>query len=129
MSEKNPTIIVIEDEKLLLEAITKKLLINNITVAGCSSVYEAFEFLNHTDTVPDAIWLDYYLKNETGLDFLNRLKENQKWANIPVIIVSNSASPETVKLMMELGAAKYVLKTDFRLDEIVNMFRELIDQK
>lgn len=129
MSEKKPTILVVEDEKLLLEAITKKLKISSITAIGCSTVDEATDYLENTNDLPDAIWLDYYLKETSGLDFMMQLKGNPQWEKIPVIIVSNSASQDTVKKMMALGASKYVLKTDFRLDEIINMFKELIDAK
>ena len=129
MSERNPTIVVVEDEKLLLEAIIKKLEISGISAIGCSNVNEAIVYLDKTSVPPDAIWLDYYLQDTSGFDFLMELKGNPQWANIPVIIVSNSESQEAIKKMIALGAYKYIVKTDFRLDEIVNMFKELIHQK
>ena len=41
---------------------------------------------------------------------MKKMRENKKWADIPVVVVSNSASPEKVHTMLALGAKKYLLK-------------------
>ena len=84
------------------------------------------DYLNNLEKLPDAIWLDYYLKDMNGLAFMQQLKENPKWASIPVLVVSNSASPEKVTNMLALGAKKYILKAEYRLDEIIAMIRQFI---
>lgn len=126
MSKENPTIMVVEDETLLLQAITKKLKFSNMDVLSCASGQQAVDYLNNLDELPDAIWLDYYLKDMNGLAFMQEIKGNPKWTNIPVIVVSNSASPEKVHNMLALGARKYLLKAEYRLDEIIGMIREFI---
>jgi CheY-like chemotaxis protein len=127
MSKENPTIMVVEDETLLLQAITKKLKFSNMDVLSCASGQQAVDYLNNLDELPDAIWLDYYLKDMNGLAFMQELKTNPVWMNIPVIVVSNSASPEKVHNMLALGARKYILKAEYRLDEIIGMIREFIN--
>lgn len=126
MSKQNPTIMVVEDEILLLQAITKKLKLSNMDVLSCSSGQQAVDYLNNIDELPDAIWLDYYLKDMNGLAFMQEIKNNPKWENIPVLVVSNSASPEKVHNMLGLGAKKYILKAEYRLDEIISMIRDFI---
>lgn len=126
MSATNPTIMVVEDEALLLQAISKKLKLSNMEVLSCSSGKQAIDYLTNLDEVPDAIWLDYYLRDTNGLEFMSKMKENPKWQSIPVLVVSNSASPEKVKTMLGLGAKKYVLKAEYRLDEIITMIRDFI---
>lgn len=126
MSQENPTIMVVEDETLLLQAITKKLKISGMDVLSCASGQQAVDYLNNLDVLPDAVWLDYYLKDMNGLAFMQELKANPAWTNIPVIVVSNSASPEKVSNMLALGARKYILKAEFRLDEIIGMIRGFI---
>lgn len=127
MSKENPTIMVVEDETLLLQAITKKLKLSRMDVLSCASGQQAVDYLNNLDNLPDAVWLDYYLKDMNGLAFMQELKTNPAWSNIPVIVVSNSASPEKVSNMLALGARKYLLKAEYRLDEIIGMIREFID--
>lgn len=126
MFGQNPTVMIIEDETLLLQAITKKLKLSNMDVLSCSSGQQAIDYLESLDKMPDAIWLDYYLKDMNGLGFMQQLKSNPKWANIPVLVVSNSASPEKVTNMLALGARKYILKAEYRLDQIIEMIRDFI---
>lgn len=126
MSKDNPTIMVVEDENLLLQAITKKLKLSNIDVLSCASGQQAVDYLNNVDELPDAVWLDYYLKDMNGLAFMQELKAKKEWADIPVLVVSNSASPDKVSNMLGLGAKKYILKAEYRLDEIIEMLRDFI---
>src|SRR5262249_25608165 len=109
MTKTNPTIMVVEDEELLLQAITKKLKLSAMDVVSCASGQQALDYLDNLDELPDAIWLDYYLKDMNGLSFMQTVKQNPKWQNIPVLVVSNSASPEKVHNMLALGAKKYIL--------------------
>ncbi len=129
MSKQNLKVMVVEDEELLLKAISKKLELNGINVLSFSGGQQAIDYLNTSKELPDAIWLDYYLKDINGLEFMHRIKENPKWANIPVIVVSNSASAEKVDNMLALGAAKYLLKAQYRLDQIIDIIQECINEK
>lgn len=118
---------VVEDETLLLQAITKKLKLSGMDVLSCASGQQAIDYLNSLDELPDAVWLDYYLKDMNGLAFMQELKQNPKWTDIPVLVVSNSASPDKVSNMLGLGAKKYILKAEYRLDEIIAMIRDFIN--
>lgn len=119
---------VVEDETLLLQAITKKLKLSGMDVLSCASGQQAIDYLGNLDELPDAVWLDYYLKDMNGLAFMQELKQNPQWADIPVLVVSNSASPDKVNNMLGLGAKKYILKAEYRLDEIIAMIKEFISE-
>src|SRR5258708_39370158 len=129
MSAQNPTIMVVEDETLLLQAISKKIKLSNMDVLSCASGQQVLDYLNNLDELPDAVWLDYYLKDMNGLAFMQTLKANPKWENIPVLVVSNSASPDKVNTMLGLGAKKYILKAEYRLDEIIKMIKHFISNE
>jgi len=126
MQKDTPTILVVEDEETLLHAISKKLELSAMTVVACTSGREAIDYLNDANSLPDAVWLDYYLKDMSGLGFMQELKRDSRWKDMPVLVVSNSASPDKVHDMLALGAKKYILKADYRLDEIIAMIREFI---
>jgi CheY-like chemotaxis protein len=126
MSIQNPKIMVIEDEGLLLQAITKKLKLNNIETVSCVNGEQALDYLKDMPELPDAIWLDYHLSGMDGLTLMRLLKENTLWQNIPVFVVSNSASPEKVTNMLALGAKQYLIKAEHRLDEIIKTIRDFI---
>ena len=122
------TIMVVEDEELLLQAVTKKLALSNLGSVSCTSAEQALDYLTTIPKLPDAIWLDYHLKGMDGLIFMQKLKANEKWSAIPVIVVSNSASQEKVHSMLALGAKKYLLKAEYKLDDIIKMVRQFIEE-
>jgi len=117
---------VVEDEDLLLQAITKKLEVNGFEVVSCKSGEQAMDYLKNMEQKPDAIWLDYYLKDMDGIVFMTALKQLPKGGDIPVMVVSNSASDEKVHNMLTLGAKKYMLKAQYRLDDLIIALREII---
>lgn len=121
-----PVIMVIEDEELLLQAISEKLKLAGIDVVSCTSGKQAIDYLTNLPKLPNAIWLDYYLKDTNGVEFMRVIKGNNRWKDIPVIVVSNSASPEKVKTMLALGAKKYILKAEHKLSDIIDSFEEFI---
>jgi len=129
MSKQKPTVMIVEDENLLLQAISKKLELDGISTISCISGDQAIDYLNNLSELPDAIWLDYQLKDMDGIEFMIQLKKKEAWAQIPVIVVSNSASEDKVNNMLVLGAKKYFLKTEYRLDELIPIIKQFIAEK
>ena len=127
--EKTYSVMVVEDEALLLQAITKKLKASGFEVVSCYTGDQAFDYLQEMDNLPDAIWLDYYLGNMDGLEFMDKIKTEEKWMKIPVIVVSNSTNQKNVHNMLNLGAKKYLLKANYRLEQIVEEIKKIIETK
>lgn len=138
---KKKTILVIEDERPLLEAINAKLEKGGFNVIAARSVEEAFnanlkkneagvitidsiekalDYLEKFERT-DIVWLDHHLLGEEdGLDFVKKFKANGgRWNKIPVFVVSNAASPKTIQSYTQAGVSKYYVKSDHRLDEII----------
>lgn len=126
MSEPEKNILVLEDERPLLEAIRTKLALNGFEVVSARSVEEAWNHVQ-ADIPFDAVWLDHYLLGkENGLDFLVRLRSEKKLDNVPVFVVSNTASEDKKRAYLHLGAKKYFMKADFRLEDIITDIKEAI---
>lgn len=121
MSDKQKQILVIEDERPLLQVIRQKLEANGCEVVSARSAQQAIDYLEN-DVPIDAIWLDHYLLGQDdGLSLLSQLKdESSGWRSIPVFVVSNTAGAETVQSYLRLGVDKYFTKADNRIDDIVN---------
>ena len=128
MTEQGKTILVIEDERPLMEAIKAKLEKSNFAVVTARAVEQALAYLEDLGHI-DAIWLDHYLLGkENGLDFVTKLKSHDgKWKSIPVFVVSNTAGPDKVQSYLRLGVNKYYVKAEHRLDEIIKDIKEFID--
>lgn len=124
-------VLVVEDERPLLEAIRIKLENSGFEVVTARSVEQAINHLEDVDRI-DAIWLDHYLLGkENGLDFVAKCKADEaKCVNIPIFVVSNTASSDKVQAYMQLGVNKYYVKAEKRLDDIISdMNAELLKLK
>ena len=127
-STDEKTILVVEDERPLAEAIKTKLEKSGFAVVTSRTVQQTLDYLEDIGVV-DAIWLDHYLLGkESGLDFVTKLKTHDgRWENIPIFVVSNTASPDKVQSYMRLGVHKYYTKADHRLDEIISEIRSFLE--
>lgn len=125
--EDRKTILVVEDERPLLDAIKKKLENSNLDVVTARSVDQALSYLEDVGTI-DAIWLDHYLLGgESGLDLVTKIKgDGAKWKQIPIFVVSNTASADKVQAYMRFGVDKYFVKSNFRLDQIIEAMKEYL---
>lgn len=133
MDEKKLSkVLVIEDEALLLKVISKKFETIGVETVSCVSSTQAVDYLTSLSEIndfPDVIWLDYYLKDSDALDFMQKLKEHPEIPDIPIVVVSNSASEEKVKSLLALGADKYLLKSENKLEDLVKQIKQIINSK
>lgn len=59
----------------------------------------------------DLIILDVMLPEVNGIEVLKKIKENEKTAHIPVLMLSNMDQPEIIEQTKQLGAAGYYIKS------------------
>lgn len=125
--KQNKIVLVVEDELPLQNAIKIKLEKNGFQVLTARSVEQAMNHVLDVEKI-DVIWLDHYLLGEkTGLDFVITLKSDKKFVKIPIFVVSNTASSDKVKSYISLGATKYYTKANYRLEQIIEDMRKVID--
>jgi two-component system chemotaxis sensor kinase CheA len=61
-----------------------------------------------------------------GYSVLKNLKADEKTKAVPVIVFSNLSSDQDIKKMTEAGAAAFMIKSNFTLDEVVEKIHSLI---
>ena len=127
-STSQKTILVIEDERPLAKVIADKLEHAGFEVLTARTVDQGLEYIEEVSSI-DAIWLDHYLLGEkTGLDFVAKLKNaDSKWRQIPIFVVSNTASRDNLNSYIRLGVNKYSVKADHRLDEMTKEIKDYLD--
>jgi len=115
------SILVVEDEAALRKAISISLKKKGYEVLSATSAEEALNALAAARSGVDAIWLDHYLlNNETGMDFLRRMKSDEKYKTMPVFVVSNSVDDKKVQAYYLMGIEKYYIKAENSLDTIID---------
>lgn len=71
---------------------------------------EALAFLNHTQQLPDYIFLDINMPLVNGKECLIEIKKNPRLARIPVIMYSTTSDTNEIKEYYKLGAHDFLIK-------------------
>jgi DNA-binding response OmpR family regulator len=125
-SQDNKFVMVVEDDRLLLDAITKSLEANKINAKGFLTGIDAFKYLEENEDIPSLIWLDYFLGDTNGMAFLKILHGKNAWKEIPVIIISAHDLGEKVSELKLLGVDRVLRKDDHSMTEMVSVVEEIL---
>jgi two-component system alkaline phosphatase synthesis response regulator PhoP len=105
MKEK---ILVVDDEKDILELIDFNLSKNGYRVRTVTSGEEALDLIKENDY--DLIILDLMLPGVDGFDICKIIKADKHKANIPIVMVTAKADEADKVAGLEIGADHYVTK-------------------
>lgn len=121
--ENERTIVVIDDDELLVELLQFKLEQNGFTTASSGDGEEGLAMVR--ETAPDLVVLDGMMPGLDGMEVLRRMKEDEKTKNIPVIMLSARHNEKDVVGGLNLGAAEYMPKP-FIPEELIVKIQRLI---
>ncbi len=108
------TVMVVDDEKNIREALDGVLKDEGYAVISAGSAEEAFKRLDQS--VPDAVLLDIWLPGMDGTDALKEMK--RLYPSVPVIMISGHANIETAVRTTKLGAYDFIEKP-LSLDKVI----------
>ncbi len=96
---KDATILVIDDERMVREALKPVITSWGANVVLAADAMEALDKIeSEVDGVPDAIICDFRLSHDqNGLDAIRLIKEVAKSPDIPAMILTGDTAPELVK--------------------------------
>lgn len=118
MNEKTKNkIAVVEDDPFLNRAFILKLSSAGFDTISIKDGREAVDIIRKE--FPDLILLDLMLPRRSGFDILAEIKGDEKLKKIPVLILTNLGQEEERKKGLEMGANEYLVKTDIKLEEVV----------
>ena len=109
-------ILVADDDAAALESVAAKLREQGYEVATAKGGTELFAELNAH--APDLLLVDLVMPDGDGYDVLARLKNDERWRDIPVLMVSSHSPEEAAEKTLGLGAADYIRKP-FKTRELI----------
>lgn len=124
-SDRKYKIALIDDEKELVDAVTKFLEARNFEVCSAYGGRTGLEIIRSEN--PDLIVLDIMMPDIDGRDILKELKQDPHTKSIPVIILSAKSETFDEELGKELGADDYLTKP-CRMKELVKTINENINR-
>ncbi len=108
MTKSKETILVVEDEKNILELVKYNLEQEGYKVIFAHSGDQGLELAKKQ--IPDLLILDLMLPEIDGIEICKILKQNSKTASIPIIMLTAKTQEADRVLGLELGADDYVTK-------------------
>jgi CheY-like chemotaxis protein len=97
-----------DDREIFLEVVAE--LSPSIVPDTAINGEEALRKLQSSTALPSIIFLDLNMPIMSGTEFLKKVKCCDVLKNIPVIILSTSMDPRSIKEAKELGAAAFITK-------------------
>jgi DNA-binding response OmpR family regulator len=116
-------VLVVEDDAAIIELLHFLLEQEGLEVEVARDGLEALDKMEAWS--PDLVLLDLRLPKLEGMDVLWEMRQNPKWSNIPVIIISVDSSPQTMLQGWRLGVDSYFIKP-FDPDELIRVVRRII---
>ncbi len=123
-SSPGALVLVVEDDAFLRRLLMEKLHKDDLNAVEATNGAEAHESLKKQ--IPGLILLDLMMPGTDGFQLLQEIKADAKTKDIPVIVLSNLGEKEHIERAMALGAADYMVKAHFVLDEIVARVKTLL---
>ena len=117
------TILVVEDEQAIRSMLVMVLQQYDFNVLEAADVMQAQAILD--DTVPDLILLDWMLPRITGDEWTRRLKSNDSYRDLPIILVTAKGEEADKIRGLDLGADDYVTKP-FSPKELVSRIKAVL---
>lgn len=124
MSDKTPTILIIEDEEVLLSVLTEKLRLSGYRVIGAKDGAAGFDLVKAER--PDLILLDILLPKKNGFEVLTDINKDKELMKIPVVVISNSGQPVEIKKLLDLGVKDYLVKAEFEPREVLEKVEKVL---
>jgi len=127
---KPKTILLVDDEPLWLDAMRVVLKDEGYRAITVTSGEEALAKLQKSK--PDLILADVRMPIMNGFDLFQKIRENPRFDNIPVVFMSSIDDYYAKRTAKELGADGYLTKPGFTEDlrrSVENLFKDLPHKK
>jgi CheY-like chemotaxis protein len=107
MPDQSTTILLIEGDSTLLEITSFRLELLGYRVVSHNSAESASEWLS--GQLPSLVIVDHVLPGMDGAEFINRLSNDTRTSDIPIMFLSTNGDLEDVQKAYNAGADEYLV--------------------
>ncbi|MEX2317807.1 MAG: response regulator [Pirellulales bacterium] len=104
---QTPKILLVEEDATLLEITGFRLELLGYEVVSLESAERALDWLN--EQMPSLIIVDQELPGMDGIEFINRLSNDMRTSDIPIMVLSTNSDLEDVQKAYNAGADDYLV--------------------
>lgn len=116
--ENKKSIMIVEDDIFVSDIYQVKIHAEGLEAIVAMNGMEAIKHLED-GAKPDLILLDIVMPYMDGMEVLRRLKANDEWKEIPVILLTNLSDKSQVDECLGMGAKDYIIKSHFTPSEVM----------
>ena len=118
MEKTTPKVLIVDDDKFLLNMYSIKFSKNNFEVNSATSGEEALNKIKD-GYVPDIILLDIVMPGMDGFEILDTLKKNSIVPNALIIMLTNQGQLADIEKAKSFGIGGYIIKATTIPSEVV----------
>jgi DNA-binding response OmpR family regulator len=107
MSDLAPQVLLIEGDSTLLEITAFRLELLGYQVESRDSAEQGLEWLK--DHIPNIVIVDHVLPGMDGFEFINRLSNDTRTSDIPIMFLSTNGDLDDVQKAYNAGADEYLV--------------------
>jgi CheY-like chemotaxis protein len=127
MIENHTKILIVEDDTHINQALSDLLNINGYDV---SSAFNGQEGLEKAISVkPDLILLDIFMPVMTGLQVLEKLRQDEWGKTIPVIILTNDSDSYDERDAVLNQVSDYILKSNTSSENLIKRIKNALNNR
>jgi DNA-binding response OmpR family regulator len=120
-------VLIVEDDEVLSRALSIKLTKGGFTVKIAKNGRDGLSLFKKFG--PQLILLDIIMPVMDGLAMLKELRQDRAGKKVPVIVLTNLSEAEKTAEALEQGVHEYLVKTDWKLDDILKLVNSRLNKK
>jgi CheY-like chemotaxis protein len=121
-----PSILIVDDEPDCRSPLARLLQIEGYDIAQASDGFEALQRLEEQKT--DLILLDLLMPRLDGVGFLERMRDDARFKEPPVFLVTSSHHPTPLARAKQLGITNYPFKADVPIMRMLEMIKKTLGE-
>lgn len=124
MDKKTHKVLIVDDDKFLLDMYCMKFKKNGYEVAGMPGGTEALVSLRG-GFAPDIIMTDLVMPGVSGFEFLETVQKEALAAKAALIILTNQGQSADIEKAKKLGVDGYIVKASTIPSEVVEQVKKI----
>lgn len=126
-SEDKKKIVIVEDDRFLSLVLKGRLEKEGYNVIPAYDGEEGLLLIKKE--LPSLVVLDLVMPKMTGFELLEKMAIDPQVSRIPVVVASNLGQESDIQKAKNLGVRDYYVKVQTSVDDLVKMFKVILDTK
>lgn len=125
VTEKREAVLLVEDDRFVSDIYKRKLSGDGYAVTHVENGRDALQCMERA--IPDIVLLDVMMPVLNGMETLDAMKKDPRFANVPVIMLTNLGEREYVEKAEAFGVRDYIIKAHYTPSEVIKKIRDVLD--